>query len=460
MITRRKVLTGAAAIASTVGASTATLAQERHAKPESIETIDVNAATVGTRMNLPRAFDVMERFGLDAMVLGEGLNVYHATGYWPLTSRMGHAPGAFAIVTRNSTHPVSLVMSSFTYYYQFADIHRPEDIPVYLYTMPADFADTAPQPEPAPLMIFPDRKEAPLDSIESRRANLSLLAKKEQGVWAGAKYAMVKALDDAGLSKAKMIGVDHSNVDALLRESAPTVALTDADDSLRHIRPYKSASEIDLMRKSATANAQAALAAVRTVRDGATYNDLRSIFWAEAARRGNRGVFMVIDRVSSDYLDAPFRDGQAFLIDAVSEYQGYHGDYGRTVFIGEPSKAMDQATKAMGTAWDEVRDALKPGMRFSEIMALGAKTLKKLGGNYSVSFAPHSVGLYHTDHVGKAGARAFREDWVLEKGMVLSVDCPMLDAGMGGSAHLEDLTLITENGCESINDEGDQTIIV
>ena len=121
---------------------------------------------------------------------------------------------------------------------------------------------------------------------------------------------------------------------------------------------------------------------------------------------------------------------------------------------------MAKATTAIGTAWDEVRNALKPGMRFSEISALGQQTLKKLGVSYSVPFTPHSVGLYHTDHVGKAGARAFREDWVLEKGMILSVDCPLVDAGVGGSAHLEDLTLITENGCESINDVGNQTIIV
>jgi Xaa-Pro aminopeptidase len=99
-------------------------------------------------------------------------------------------------------------------------------------------------------------------------------------------------------------------------------------------------------------------------------------------------------------------------------------------------------------------------MRFSEISALGQQTLKKLGADYVVPFTPHSVGLYHTDHVGTANPAAFREDPVLEKGMILSVDCPLLAAGMGGSAHLEDLTLITETGSESINDSGDQTIVI
>lgn len=459
MITRRSVLTAAAAVAATLGSNGTTLAQGQRSKKSAEQALQIDTAKLGPRMNLPRAFDMMERFGLDALVLGEGINLYHATGHWPLTTRMGHAPSALAIVTRDADQPISLVMSSFTYYYQFADVHRPQDFPVYLYTAPADQEQTVGEPEALPVSVFPDRKESPLDPIESRRGSLALMAERDIGVWAGAQYALKKALGDVGLSKAT-IGADHPNVHAMLHEAVPTATLIDADDTLRHIRPIKSDIEIALMRKAATANAEAALAAVRTVRDGATYRELRSIFWSEAALRGNRGVFMVIDRVSSEYFDAPFHDGQAFLIDAVSEHQGYHGDYGRTVFIGEPTKPMAKATKAIGIAWDEVRNALKPGMRFSEINTLGQQTMKKLGGNYSVRFSPHSVGLYHTDHVGKAGARAFREDWILEKGMILSVDCPLLDAGIGGSAHLEDLTLITERGCESINDTSDQTIIV
>jgi len=44
--------------------------------------------------------------------------------------------------------------------------------------------------------------------------------------------------------------------------------------------------------------------------------------------------------------------------------------------------------------------------------------------------------------------------------MVLSIDCPMGATGMGGSSHLEDLMLITDDGAEPINDTGSQTIMV
>ena len=44
--------------------------------------------------------------------------------------------------------------------------------------------------------------------------------------------------------------------------------------------------------------------------------------------------------------------------------------------------------------------------------------------------------------------------------MVISVDMPVLNTGIGGSAHLEDLTLITKDGGEQINDVGDRIVIV
>ena len=42
--------------------------------------------------------------------------------------------------------------------------------------------------------------------------------------------------------------------------------------------------------------------------------------------------------------------------------------------------------------------------------------------------------------------------------MFISVDCPLMEAGSGGTAHLEDLTLIREDGSEPIHDTGNQII--
>lgn len=36
--------------------------------------------------------------------------------------------------------------------------------------------------------------------------------------------------------------------------------------------------------------------------------------------------------------------------------------------------------------------------------------------------------------------------------MILSIDCPMLQTDMGGTVHMEDLWLVTADGCEPLND--------
>lgn len=453
---RREMLMGAAAVAA-ASVTTGSRAAERGgaAQAEVPLSQPSPAMAAAPLMNMSRAFQVMAEEGIDALVLGQGTNFYHASGQQPVTTRMGHQPYSFAIVTRSEEQPLRLVLSSFAYYFLLSDALDAQAQPIYLYTG----ADPEDPEEALPLAVFPDRGEVPMDGIESRRASLTYLADQQRAAAPGLLKALNKALSDSGVIKGT-IALDYDVMRPLLAESFPDATFVGASGALSRIRPIKSALEIDLMRQAATMNAEAALAAVSAVRAGATYRDLRNVFAAEAAMRGNRSVFMVVDRVSAGHFDAPFRDGQSFLIDAVSEYRGYHGDYGRTVFLGEPTQPMTKATNAMGRAWDEVRHALKPGMRFSEVGELGRYTLRKMGANYSVSFAPHSVGLYHTDHLDQAGIGGAWADLTLEPGMIISVDCPLLEAGVGGSAHLEDLMLITENGSEPINDVGDQVIVV
>jgi hypothetical protein len=51
-------------------------------------------------------------------------------------------------------------------------------------------------------------------------------------------------------------------------------------------------------------------------------------------------------------------------------------------------------------------------------------------------------------------------DLELAAGMVLSVDCPLLDVGVGGSAHLEDMMLITVDGSRPLHTVDEPLILV
>jgi Xaa-Pro aminopeptidase len=122
---------------------------------------------------------------------------------------------------------------------------------------------------------------------------------------------------------------------------------------------------------------------------------------------------------------------------------------------------MRRGTTAIHTAWQEIRAQLRPGMRFVDVQRIGRESMKKQGADFSVNFTPHSVGLFHSDHPQPSVAEGRTvEGLMLEKNMVLSVDCPIMDTGMGGTCHLEDLVLIGEDGATPIHDVPPNILIV
>ena len=213
------------------------------------------------------------------------------------------------------------------------------------------------------------------------------------------------------------------------------------------------------MKAASNANVAAARKTAANMRQLGTIKNVRNAFNAETSRLGNTPGFMAVNAAVDEAYDAEFVEGTSVLIDCVSSLRGYHGDYGRTIFIGEPRKEMADKVRVTGLAWNELRNQLKPGMRFSEIRSQGAAILRKMGYPLNVPFGPHCVGLAHTEQplLDRKGAPI---DTILEAGMIISVDCPLMEASPLGTAHLEDLTLITSDGHAPIHDNGNDFIVV
>ena len=121
------------------------------------------------------------------------------------------------------------------------------------------------------------------------------------------------------------------------------------------------------MQISAQNHAHASLPDMKTLRNAATLPDLKALFFRECSTRGNVPSLLQIDTVNSEVFNKTLRDGDCFAIDAVSHGFHYNGDFGRTVFVGEPTKSMKNATDAISLGWDAVREKLRPGLRYSEI---------------------------------------------------------------------------------------------
>ena len=468
MVSRRDALS-AALVAGSGLAVTPSSAAERPVN-SGVNNILASGAEIlrgGTLMNLARAYRVMEEEKLDGLVMALPTNVYHLTGYWDHVSIRHDAPNSIVLLSRDPKQAPGLVMGQFLYYYSFSDAPTEAPLQTFLFTgwdgRVADLigATRAPDAKAVGAMIFEDLKQAPLGDLEQRRRVKLKASMDKRPLEASAERALAKAAKEMGLDKGR-IGYDHAIVAGSYEMAGLPATMVYADRTIRRIRMVKSPRELELMKLAIRANAEAALAAAKTARAGATHRELRAAFWTECAKRGTDAMFMQLDGIIPETDNREFKNGSAFMIDCVSLGFHYFGDYGRTVFVGEPTKTMKRATDCIAFGWDAVRDKLKPGVTYADIKRMGTEALKKAGYDFDVPFTPHSIGLSHTDEPGPGGSSTFwtKDNIVLEENMVLSIDMPIKASGIGGSAHLEDLTLITKDGAVQINDIGDRSFMV
>jgi len=454
-VTRRDALLGATALGG--AALSADLGAAARVEPSPPDLAFLKNQPL---VNADRLRFFMREAGLDAVVVARPANVFYLSNHWPQLDRMGWTGAAIAVYPADPKRPIALVMHAFLYYYT----HSPEslftDRLVFPYTQPGALppgarADQEPPAAPGRSMRVQD--ESRMSDRDRQRAAALATARPTS---ADASWALAKALRELGLQHS-VVGIDDPELEVTLRTRGFSAAIRPGENVLRRTRMAKSEVEIRLMRLAAQNNMTAAMAAASQARELGSTRLLRSKFFSEAALRGNLGVFMVVNGTSTEVLDEPIREGMALSIDCVSTCRFYHGDFARTIFVGEPAAPVQRAAKAIATAWGDIRSQLRAGLRFADIPRLGRESLKKQGVDLNVSFTPHSVGLFHTDHPQPSLLMPRTpEELVLEENMILSVDCPVMESGLGGTLHLEDLMLIRKDGAEAIHDVATSVVVV
>ena len=474
---RRKLLAGlglgATALTTSVALSGCNqLSNEGVATTPQSEKLSIN--NVGAFPSLPktplvnreRATRIMKQAGIDAIICAVPRNIYYLTNYHPLLSKMGIDGFTYAILPADDRIAPVLVEGQFGFYIAGAETATKDLVDVRLHTGFAE-ADAAHMSQdlrsqldaPAIPSFLPAMQNwHALNGLEQNKRDKTLAMSKD--ISASSHIALTKALIDLGL-EGKSLVVDSANLKSILGRADITDVRTNGEHVLRRIRLQKTPAEITLMRYAAQANAEASLAAAKLVRDGANFQEMRQNYAAQCGERLLTPEFMVLDGVVPEMAQGEIKEGRSFLIDCVSHHQFYHGDYGRTVCVGEPTPEIQRATTALAQIWDGLLPQLKPGMYYNEITDLAAEICATTDTDAGHICNPHSVGLNHTDEPSVGDADYFVKDNLqLVEGMIISVDLPMTETGLGGSAHLEDLVLITEDGAELINDGADRVIIV
>ena len=417
-------------------------------------------------VNRDRAHRVMQAAGVDAIICSRPDNIYYLTNYYPQLGIMGMENLVYAILPLDRRQVPILVVGQFEYYLAATQGATTRDVDVRLYTIPADMEQFSRKTSLAaqldaegfPSFLPPQHNHHALSDMEMFKRKDTLSHSVPMG--ASGETSFLKALRDMP-HNFKRVAIDNRALADQINRAEIDVSFANAEQMLRRIRLVKSPTEVELMLYAANANAQAGLAAAKIARDGASFQDIRREFNRQCVDRFLIPEFMVIDSVIPGNQPGEIAEGRAFAIDCVSHGQYYHGDYGRTVCVGEPTGEIKRATQAIAQVWDDLLPQLKPGLRYSEIGALATNIFKDTRSDAALICNPHSVGLHHTDEPSVEGSAYFvKDDLELMEGMIISVDLPVVDVGLGGSAHLEDLVLIGKDGATLLNDGGDRVIIV
>ena len=144
--------------------------------------------------------------------------------------------------------------------------------------------------------------------------------------------------------------------------------------------------------------------------------------------------------------DKKLEQGDFLTMDFGCLYHGYCSDMTRTVVIGKASekqrKVYDTVLLAQKTAMDQMR----PGMTGRQIDALARDVIREAGyGEYFGHSLGHSVGL----EIHERPVFSKNEKTVIQPGMVITVEPGIYIENFGG-VRIEDVVVITENGCESL----------
>jgi Xaa-Pro aminopeptidase len=390
-------------------------------------------------LNRARATAIMQDLGLDALVATSPENVTYASGFanWTI--------------------------------YAFKDLEIYVVLPVAgdpVLVAPIDAIDYLAQCPAAVDKLYTYgtfhtavRPNADLSEAEARIVAL----RQEASHHPSGLAALGQALADAGVGDA--IGVDERGMPPgrwrLLNETFQTMAIREAGDIFRTVRMIKTEDEIEQLRYAVRAVEQGMAAAFALVAPGVTEGALEATFRATVAFTGTTpGHFETATGTRSAgcfpaLADQPILPGDVIRSDAGGRYRGYWADTGRTAAIGTPPADLLRYYGALQTGISEMLAIARPGTLVSELFRVGVGAVRGAGiPHYQRHHVGHAIGLemYEApvlvESTGASDIHRFgAADTRLEPGMVINIELPYYELGLGG-LQIEETLVIRPDGHE------------
>lgn len=148
------------------------------------------------------------------------------------------------------------------------------------------------------------------------------------------------------------------------------------------------------------------------------------------------------------------QNGEFLTLDYGCVFEEYCSDMTRTFVIGQPDEKMLEVYNTVLEAQLLALEAIKPGVKASLIDKIARDYITKKGyGDYFGHGLGHGVGR----EIHEAPSVNSKSEIILSAGMVIT-DEPGIYLPNFGGVRIEDLVVVTENGCETLSKSNKQLI--
>ena len=149
----------------------------------------------------------------------------------------------------------------------------------------------------------------------------------------------------------------------------------------------------------------------------------------------------------------PLKGGEIAILETQGRYKNFWIDINRTAHIGPAVPAYRDQFNAVREIFETISARLKPGVNTAEICVFGdIPAARRLDPPEKLLVVAHSIGLVPLESPVKypgTGLHGAKEGFMVEPGMVISIDCLYFGSRLGPS-HMENVFIVNETGAEPL----------
>ncbi|WP_066459135.1 M24 family metallopeptidase [Anaerotruncus rubiinfantis] len=238
-----------------------------------------------------------------------------------------------------------------------------------------------------------------------------------------------------------------------LIERRPRVRYLHDCTILEELRMVKDLREIEALRQASRISDKVLAALHDRITDGMAERDVyrisQDLYTCEGGTNGGAMVQFGKNSADPHSMSGPtvVQPGDSIVIDTGVNYRRYRSDMTRTVFFRGVPPELEKAYGIVLAANRAGVAAVRPGAPLHTVDDAARGLITEAGyGPRFIHRTGHSIGLdMHEPPDVSAGTPV-----VMQPGMVFSVEPGIYLPGLGG-VRIEDLVLVTEDGCEVLN---------